>query len=305
MTPSSTLVRTVTSVWRTARYAFHDWTREMSGARRFVTTTGLLMQGYAFYALLSGSLVWPIIWPGKPALYTVTSLLWMGGYCVINFMLTSEFVRKTQLESDIIAAQQIQRTLQPGRIEPVAGYQLESYYRPFRGVGGDYFDVIELDGNRTLLAVADVSGKGMPAALLASNIQALVRTLADTEPDLPTLANRINRHLSRYTPTDRFATAIFIVLSLDSGELMYVNAGHNPPMICGPGSIRLLEPTGLPVGLFVSAKYEARAAMMNPGDILLAFTDGLPDSVAGGNPEDRLRDAVTDDAGTSLANVKR
>jgi len=277
----------------------------MSPVRRFTTMLGLLLQGYAFYALWTRSLVWPMIWPRGPLLYAIIWLLYMAGYVVINVMLTSEFVRKTQLESDLVAAQQIQRTLHPDGIEPVAGYQFESYYKPFRGVGGDYFDVLDLGSNRTLLALADVSGKGMPAALLASNIQALVRSTADTEPDVTKLASRINLHLSRYTPGDRFATAIFIVLSWESGELTYVNAGHNPAMVCGSGPTRLLESTGLPLGLFSTVKFESRTANLNEGDVLLAFTDGLPDSISGDTSEVRLRDAVNGDLETSLANLKR
>jgi sigma-B regulation protein RsbU (phosphoserine phosphatase) len=237
--------------------------------------------------------------------YVSVWLLYMAGYFTTNVMLTSEFYRKTQLESELLAAQQIQRTLHPDRIEPVFGYALESYYRPFRGVGGDYFDVIDLGDRRTLLAVADVSGKGMPAALLASNIQALVRSMAGTEPDLATLAGRINRHLSRYTPSDRFATAMFIVLNPDSGELLYVNAGHNPAMICGSGPTKFLEGTGFPLGLFPAANYQVGAAAMNPADMLLLFTDGLPDSIPGEDPEDRLRAALTGDPVTSIANLKR
>jgi serine phosphatase RsbU (regulator of sigma subunit) len=96
---------------------------------------------------------------------------------------------------------------------------VETFYKPFRDVGGDYFDVIELPGERTLFALADVSGKGMPAALLAANIQALVRSIANIEADPLVLARQINKHLIRYTPTDRFATAVFIVLSRDLGEI--------------------------------------------------------------------------------------
>ena len=303
-TSNAGLHRAVASAWRVVHYAFHDWTREMTSPRRFVTIAGLVLQGYAFYALFTRSLVWPLIWPRGPALYVGIGLLYMLGYWITNVMLTSEFVRKTQLESDLIAAQQIQRTLQPDKVEQLSGYQLESYYKPFRGVGGDYFDVIGLGDSRTLFALADVSGKGMPAALLASNIQALVRSIADTEADLPTLANRINRHLIRYTPRDRFATAVFILLSPDSGELVYVNAGHNPPMLCGSGSTRFLEATGLPVGLFPSAEYEARVTTMHPGDLLLIFTDGLPDSVFGESPESRLREVLTGEPRSSLANLE-
>ena len=301
----STIQRTTGSVWRALRCAFYDWTREMSPERRFVTTAGIVMQGYAFYALWTRSLVWPILWPTGPTLYVVVWLLYMGGYCITNALLTSEFVRKTQLESDMIAAKKIQHTLQPHRIGPVPGYEFESYYRPFRQVGGDYFDVIDLGGNRTLLAIADVSGKGMPAALLASNIQALVRSMAGAEPDLAALASRINRHLSCYSPSDRFATAMFIVLNGKSGELLYVNAGHNPAMICGTEPARFLGATGLPIGLFQSATYEVASATLNSGDILLVFTDGLPDSVAGEEPERRLSNALTGDLGTSITNLKR
>jgi phosphoserine phosphatase RsbU/P len=99
-------------------------------------------------------------------------------------MLTSEFVRKTQLETDQIAARQIQQTLQPGKLEELLGYEVQAFYKPLREVGGDYFDVIELPANRTLFALADVSGKGIPAALLAANIQALVRSIASVESTL-------------------------------------------------------------------------------------------------------------------------
>jgi len=81
------------------------------------------------------------------------------------------------------AARQIQESLHPGKLDELPGYEVETFYKPFRDVGGDYFDVIELAGNRTLFAVADVSGKGMPAALLAANIQALVRSIANLEAD--------------------------------------------------------------------------------------------------------------------------
>ncbi len=276
----------------------------MPRSKRIITWAGILIQGYAVYALWARSLVWPVMWPQGLLLYSSVFVLYALGGGIMNGMLTSEFVRKTQLEADQIAAQQIQRTLHPKEVKKLPGYEVETFYKPFRDVGGDYFDVIELAGNRTLFAVADVSGKGMPAALLAANIQALVRSIANIEVDPLALARQINRHLSRYTPSDRFATAVFVVLSRDSGELAYVNAGHNAPIVFGSGSTTALEATGMPLGLFPEAAYEARTALLFPGGALLLFTDGLTDSIPGKNPEDRLRDALADSSGRSMSLLK-
>jgi sigma-B regulation protein RsbU (phosphoserine phosphatase) len=277
---------------RALQYAYYDWTREMPTSKRVITWAGILMQGWAIWSCISRSLVWPVMWPHGILLYASVGLIYIVGTGLMNGMLTSEFVRKTQLEADQIAARQIQQTLQPGKLDELPGYELETFYKPFREVGGDYFDVIELEGQRTLFAVADVSGKGMPAALLAANIQALVRSSASFEADPLALARRINRHLSRYTPSDRFATAVFIVLSRTSGELTYVNAGHNAPIVFGSGSAIALEATGMPLGLFPEAAYEARTGHLAPGGALLVFTDGLTDAISGENAENRLRDAL-------------
>jgi hypothetical protein len=221
---------------RALQYAFYDWTSEMPRSKRVLIYVSIVLQGYAFYFTLIWVLMLPkwlslyfLVLPRRPVSYVLVFLLYYTGRWIQNGMLTSEFVRKTQLEADQIAARQIQQTLQPGKLEELPGYEVEAFYKPLREVGGDYFDVIELPANRTLFALADVSGKGISAALLAANIQALVRSVASVESAPLTLARQINKHLSRYTPSDRFATAVFIVLSRDSGELMYVNAGHKRP----------------------------------------------------------------------------
>jgi sigma-B regulation protein RsbU (phosphoserine phosphatase) len=231
-------------------------------------------------------------------------LLFYMGRWIQNGVLTSELVRKTQLETDQMAARQIQQTLQPGKLEELPGYELEAFYQPLREVGGDYFDVIGLPANRTLFALADVSGKGISAALLAANIQALVRSMATVESTLLSLAKQINKHLSRYTPSDRFATAVFIVLSRDSGQLTYVNAGNNAPIVFSSGSTTSLEATGPPLGLFDDAQYETGTSVLSRGSTLLIFTDGLTDSIRGEHPENRLRDAFAESAGRTMANLK-
>ncbi len=276
----------------------------MPASKRALTWAGILMQGYAVYCMLMRSLVWPMMWPHGIFLYGTEWLIYIVGVGLMNGMLTSEFVRKTQLEADQIAARQIQQTLQPGKLDELPGYHLETFYKPFREVGGDYFDVIDLPDKRTLFAVADVSGKGMPAALLAANIQALVRSGTNFEADPLALARQINSHLSRYTPSDRFATAVFIVLSRDSGELTYVNAGHNAPLVFGSGSAVALEATGMPLGLFSKAVYEARTALLSPGGALLVFTDGLTDSIPGENAERLLCDVLADSSSRTMPVLK-
>jgi len=276
----------------------------MPKSKRVITWVGLLIQGYALYAGITHSLVWPLIWPKGPVLYPIVWLLYLLGSCIMNGMLTSEFVRKTQFESDQVAAQQIQQTLIPQKLEKLPGYDVETFYKPFQNVGGDYFDMIELPGSRTLFAVADVSGKGMSAALLAANIQALVRSIAGVESNPVELARQINRHLSRYTPTDRFATAVFAVLDRDSGALAYVNAGHNAPILMGSESTTLLKATGLPLGLLGDAQYEAGTAAVPPGGALLLFTDGLTDSIPGQNPETCLGEALADRSEGTISKLK-
>lgn len=224
---------------RALQYAFHDWTEDMSWSRRLLTLVGLLIQTSAPGVALMGPSFRAAVLVTRVPHMVVALLIYVVGLCLMNGMLTSEFVRKTQLEADQLAAQQIQQTLHPPKLQQLWGYQLEMFYRPLRGVGGDYFDIIDLPDGRTLIAVADVSGKGMPAALLAANIQALVRSITNQGGEVVSLADEINRHLCAYSPEDRFATGIFVVLSRDSGELTYVNAGHNAPILaCAPQKIK-------------------------------------------------------------------
>jgi sigma-B regulation protein RsbU (phosphoserine phosphatase) len=283
----------------------------MSKRNRLITWVGILLQGYTIYCVFmwalgvpKGLLVVMLVLPKRPLGYVLAWLLYTIGWYVMNGMLASEFVRKTQLEADLVAAQQIQQTLHPQKLEELPGYKVETFYQPFREVGGDYFDVIDLPSNRTLFALADVSGKGMPAALLAANIQALVRSIANVEPDPLALARQINKHLSRYTPADRFATAVFIVLSRDSGELAYANAGHDSPIVFGSGSTTLLHSTGIPLGLFAGAEFKVGTAVIPPGGALLLFTDGLIDSIRAENPSDRLRDALADDSRRTMGTIE-
>jgi len=273
----------------------------MSWSSRLLTTLAFLIQ--------LGGLVFALIEPKTKPLMLLALLIYMTGLFLMNGTLTSEFVRKTQLEADQIAAEQIQQTLHPQKVEELPGYRLETFYKPLRSVGGDYFDVIALPKNQTLFAVADVSGKGMPAALLAANIQALVRSISNITPDPLSVANHVNNHLCRHTPPERFATAVFALLSHETGELKYVNAGQNPPILSS-GRTTFLESTGIPLGLVPEAQFQCQSVFLPSGGKLLVFTDGLTDGIGGQEPEERVCEAIRNDpeiamsSFTSLLNPK-
>lgn len=127
----------------------------MAPLRRVITMVGMGLQAYAISAGLSRSLIWPIMWPQGLILFPLILLIHYVGYCLQNSVLASELIRRSQLESEQLAAQQIQKTLQPTTIAALPGYEVDAFYKPLRAVGGDYFDVIDLPGNRTLFAVAD------------------------------------------------------------------------------------------------------------------------------------------------------
>ena len=148
---------------------------------RVLAWAGILIQGYAIYAAITRSLLWPMTWP-PTRVYFYAGVLYIAGAWLLNSMLTSELVRKTQMESEQVAARAIQQTLQPDPAETVPGYAIEVCTRPFRNVGGDYLDFVTLADGRAIFAIADVSGKGMAAALLSANLQALVRSLAAIDP---------------------------------------------------------------------------------------------------------------------------
>ena len=267
----------------------------MSRPSRLLTTVALLIQ--------LGGLVFALMEPKSKPLMFLALLIYMTGLLLMNGTLTSEFVRKTQLEADQIAAKQIQQTLHPQKVEDLSGYELEMFYKPLRGVGGDYFDVIALPNGRTLFALADVSGKGMPAALLAANIQALVRSMSNVASDLLSVAHHINNHLCCYTPPERFATAVFALLCHETGELTYVNAGQNPPILCSSGRTTFLESTGIPLGLVREAQFQCRTVIIPPGGKLLFFTDGLTDGIGGLEPEGRVCEAIGNDSATAMSSI--
>jgi sigma-B regulation protein RsbU (phosphoserine phosphatase) len=181
-----------------------------------------------------------------------------------------------EISSDLRAAHQIQQNLQPEAMPSVPGVDIAGFQIPCKAVGGDYYDVLALDGEKIALLIADVSGKGISGALLMSNLQSSVRRLAP-EGDSPAgLVTRLNAIASEVFTEGRFVTFFYGVLDPATKKFSYSNAGHLPPLVCRMGSETVeLSRGGPPLGVLPSFKWEESEIEIQSGDVLFLYTDGL------------------------------
>ena len=190
---------------------------------------------------------------------------------------------RKQLEKELSLAASIQKDLFPQTMPPLRATALAARNRQAREVGGDYYDALPFGpaGADTphLLTVADISGKGIAASLLMANIQATLRALLATQDSLPLIAARMSDLLYASTPASKYATAILVRYDPVSGECEYVNGGHNEGVVLrASGEVELLRATGLPVGLMPARTFESAGFEMGAGDLLLIYSDGVPDA---------------------------
>jgi len=204
--------------------------------------------------------------------------------------LNSEYARQFGIETPSLRlrkqaqeyeeARQIQQALMPKEIPQIAGLEISGSWRPARIVGGDYFDVYKFGASRLGLCIADVSGKGMPAALLMSNLQAVVKGLATENTSPLELLGKVNRVMSGNTTEGKFITLFYALLDVDRKTLQYTSAGHNPPVLTREDGVQVrLEHGGLIVGAFQECVYEQGEIELQRGDRLVMFTDGLSEAV--------------------------
>ena len=191
-----------------------------------------------------------------------------------------------QHEREIAEARAIQEGFLPKEIPQLAGYEIASAWQSARVVGGDYFDVLSFDGGSLGICIADVAGKGMPAALLMSNLQAAVRGLASEDIAPADLCTRLNLLLCRNMANDRFITFFYAQLDGVTGTLRYVNAGHNPPVVMhGDGSHERLTEGGIVLGAFPNQTFHNGSVRLQSGDRLVLYTDGVTEA-ANANDEE-------------------
>ncbi|HZU24559.1 MAG TPA: SpoIIE family protein phosphatase [Bryobacteraceae bacterium] len=203
------------------------------------------------------------------------------------------------LARDLAQAAEIQQKLLPTRAPEAPGLDLAGFNLPCRTVGGDYFDYLEFSDGRIGLLVADVSGKGMPAALLMSNLQARAQILFDPPDNLAALVTKLNRIICQNCPGNRFITFFIGVIDPATGEVTYCNAGHNPPVLVhADGSVQHLEGGGMILGIFPKGAYTAETCRLEAGDVVVLFSDGVTEATQPGLDEefgeDRLAEIIAE-----------
>lgn len=188
--------------------------------------------------------------------------------------------RKQRLQrKDLETARDIQRGLLPHTIPQLPGVEIAATWQPSREVGGDYYDVVDFGEGRLGLAVADVAGKGMTAALLMSNLQATFRALADPDQEPRVLCKKLNRVLSGHLPETRFITLFYGLFESSCQRLTYCCAGHCPGMLVRKdGKTERLAEGGPFLGLLPDSNFQQGEKILRPGDRLIIFTDGVPEA---------------------------
>jgi sigma-B regulation protein RsbU (phosphoserine phosphatase) len=213
-----------------------------------------------------------------------------------------------QRADELQDAREIQNNLLPKNIPQVKDYEIAGMTQPVRYVGGDYFNVVRVSETHTVLCIADVAGKGMPAALLMSSLQAALKPLIWGARSPRELCRRLNRILCEIAPVGKFVSFFYGVLDSKDNRLTYCNAGHNPPVLVrGNGTASELNAAGAVLGQFPDWVYEQSDVQLGSGDALMLFTDGLveacnQDEEAFG--EERLIRIALENRGTGAEDLK-
>src|SRR5581483_12039889 len=190
----------------------------------------------------------------------------------------------------------------------IESLDFSAHCRQVDALGGDFYDFVPLSGDRVAIAVGDASGKGLPAALMIANVQSSLRTASwFAGGNGPAAVEAVNCQVYESSLADRYATLFYGVFDRRYRTLRYVNAGHNPPMVIRrDGTILWLETGGAPVGMFESWRYEEGTVELHPGDILIAYSDGVIEATRAGGEEwglDGLQRVVAECRGQSTEDL--
>ena len=248
-----------------------------------------------------------VTWALTFAVTTAVAVLGLALYRVQQELRQSrhELARR---QAELNFALEVQKALFPRQFPRDGGLEFAAVCVPAAGISGDYYDVLELADGRLIFAVADIVGKGISAAILMSNLHAVLRTLAESGLTPVEVCAQLNRHLYRITDTERFATFFYAEWNRAERRLSYINAGHTVPILRGSRHGCRLEQGGVPLGIFRDSQFEMGTVSLDPGDLLALYSDGITEAGAHrGDPfgESRLAALVESHAAKPLAEIER
>jgi len=194
-------------------------------------------------------------------------------------MLHEHFIEKKRLEGQLEVARQVQLELLPAKDPQLEGYDISAYNFPTEEVSGDYYDWVRIYEDQIGLVIADVSGKGVPAALLMAFLRASLRAATHIGYSPHISMAKVNYLLWESIERNQFVTAFYGILDVTNRTLTYTNAGHNPPILLKPnGEIRFMDRGSVPLGMFRDTRYHEYYLTTEPGDVLVLYTDGVTEA---------------------------
>jgi serine phosphatase RsbU (regulator of sigma subunit) len=218
-------------------------------------------------------------------------------------------LRNLGFEKEMRTAAQIQRAMLPHRLETPEGFELEAYQLMCRAVGGDLYHCVTRKNGNTVIALGDVSGKGMTAALAMGAATVLIGMLAEIEGEIDDLVQLLHRQLFRSLTTEQFITLFLAELDGRSGTLRYVNAGHEPPcLIRKDGTCEALDSTGLPIAMVEDIMLESGEVQLLPGDLIAVVSDGIPEATTNGETflgMDPVKEILRSSGDASLEDIRK
>ena len=214
-----------------------------------------------------------------------------------NARLYVESLERARLQEEINMARQIQLDLLPSEPPKLDCSVICAHSTPSRTVGGDFYDFIHIDENRLGMLIADASGKGMPAALMSAQTQAIIRSEVNNGTPIAKMLKHVNQQMADSTSAEKYVTLFYGELNTSTGQFLYANAGHNYPILArSDGSMELLKVGGVVIGALPNMEYESATVVLNADDMLVMFTDGLSEAMNESEVEygeERLRALVT------------
>lgn len=238
----------------------------------------------------------------------LTTLASVASIRVENASLLDARIERERMERELELATEIQQRFQPSSSPVVDGYEFQGISFSCYEIGGDYYDFIPRHDGKLMVALGDVSGKGTSASLLMSSLHAAIHGQVAAKTPLQQMVTSVNLYLAENTPANRFITLFVAELDPATGDLMYINAGHNPPLVGrANGTVEQLGAGGLPLGLMSFAEYDSGSVHLDPGDVLFIYSDGVSEANNINEDEfgmDRLTEVIRTNVARSASGIR-